>query len=94
MQGTLQKYVDDFFKNMLSACPYVPPVIKYLFDFLDHQAQVYGIADPEVVHTWKCNRSVTLSCSHTYLTLPEVVHTWKCNRSVTLSCSHTDLTLP
>ena len=55
-KGTLQKYVDDFFKNMLSASPYVPPVIKYLFDFLDYQAEVYGITDAEVVHTWKCNR--------------------------------------
>ncbi|CAL1537486.1 unnamed protein product [Lymnaea stagnalis] len=54
-KGTLQKYVDDFFKNMLCATPYVPPVIKYLFDFLDGQADAHGITDYEVVHTWKCN---------------------------------------
>ncbi|XP_059150420.1 plexin-B-like isoform X2 [Physella acuta] len=54
-KGTLQKYVDDFFKNMLCATPYVPPVIKYLFDFLDSQADAHDITDYEVVHTWKCN---------------------------------------
>ena len=55
-QGTLQKYIDDFFRNMLSASPFVPPVVKYLFDFLDHEAEAHGITDHEVVHTWKCNR--------------------------------------
>ncbi|GFO06432.1 LIM domain-binding protein 3-like [Plakobranchus ocellatus] len=54
-KGTLQKYIDDFFRNMLSASPFVPPVVKYLFDFLDHQAETHGISDHEVVHTWKCN---------------------------------------
>ncbi|CAG5119802.1 unnamed protein product, partial [Candidula unifasciata] len=54
-KGTLQKYIDDFFKNMLSVSPCVPPVVKYLFDFLDHQADIHGISDSEVVHTWKCN---------------------------------------
>lgn len=41
---------------MLCATPYVPPVIKYLFDFLDSQADDHDITDYEVVHTWKCNR--------------------------------------
>ncbi|KAK3744735.1 hypothetical protein RRG08_062381 [Elysia crispata] len=54
-KGTLQKYIDDFFSNMLSATPFVPPVVKYLFDFLDHEAHAHGIVDHEVVHTWKCN---------------------------------------
>nr|KAG5701673.1 hypothetical protein BaRGS_027831 [Batillaria attramentaria] len=52
--GTLQKYIDDLFKTVLSAgC--VPPIVKFLFDFLDQEALRYGITDPEVVHTWKCN---------------------------------------
>ena len=55
MQGTLQKYIDDLFKTVLAAST-VPPIIKFLFDFLDHEALRYGITDPEVVHTWKCNR--------------------------------------
>ncbi|GFR87280.1 plexin-A4 [Elysia marginata] len=54
-KGTLQKYIDDFFNNMLSVSPFVPPVVKYLFDFLDHEAEAHGILDHEVVHTWKCN---------------------------------------
>lgn len=57
LQGTLQKYVDDFFKTTLSVGVTTPPVIKYLFDFLDEAAECYGIADPDVLHTWKCNRS-------------------------------------
>lgn len=53
-KGTLQKYIDDLFKTVLSAgC--VPPIVKFLFDFLDQEAMKYGITDPEVVHTWKCN---------------------------------------
>ena len=55
LQGTLQKYIDDLFKSVLAASN-VPPVIKFLFDFLDNEAARYGITDPEVVHTWKCNR--------------------------------------
>ena len=55
LQGTLQKYIDDLFKTVLAAST-VPPIIKFLFDFLDHEALRYGITDPEVVHTWKCNR--------------------------------------
>ena len=34
----------------------MPPVIKYLFDYLDDVAIKYGINDPDVLHTWKCNR--------------------------------------
>ena len=36
----------------------MPPVIKYLFDYLDDVAIKYGINDPDVLHTWKCNRYV------------------------------------
>ncbi|XP_070193235.1 plexin-B-like [Littorina saxatilis] len=53
-KGTLQKYVDDLFKTVLAAGN-VPPIVKFLFDFLDQEAVRYGISDPEVVHTWKCN---------------------------------------
>ena len=56
IQGTLQKYIDDFFRTILSVNPMMPPVIKYLFDYLDDAALKYGISDPDVLHTWKCNR--------------------------------------
>ena len=56
LQGTLQKYIDDLFRTILSVNPVMPPVIKYLFDYLDDAAVKYGINDPDVLHTWKCNR--------------------------------------
>ncbi|KAL4225917.1 hypothetical protein ACF0H5_013905 [Mactra antiquata] len=54
-KGTLQKYIDDFFHTILSVNTMMPPVIKYLFDYLDDVAHKYGIHDPDVIHTWKCN---------------------------------------
>ena len=33
----------------------VPMAIKYLFDFLDDEAENARIADPDVRHTWKNN---------------------------------------
>ncbi|XP_041349841.1 plexin-B-like isoform X2 [Gigantopelta aegis] len=54
-KGTLQKYIDDFFKTMLVMSNTMPPVIKYLFDFLDEAAEKYGLTDQDIVHTWKCN---------------------------------------
>jgi hypothetical protein len=33
----------------------VPMAVKYLFDFLDDEAEATKIADPDVVHTWKNN---------------------------------------
>ena len=33
----------------------VPMAIKYIFDFLDNEAENYKIVDPDVVHTWKNN---------------------------------------
>lgn len=54
-KGTLQKYIDDFFRSILTVNPYMPPVIKYLFDYLDSAAAKFGIHDSDVIHTWKCN---------------------------------------
>lgn len=54
-KGTLQKYIDDLFHTILSVNTMMPPVIKYLFDYLDEAAMKYGIHDPDVLHTWKCN---------------------------------------
>ena len=59
-QGTLKQDIDDFIKTVLTASPNMPPVIKYLFDFLDDAAKQHNITDPEVAYTWKCNRSVSL----------------------------------
>lgn len=68
-KGTLQKFVDDLFETIFSTAhrgSALPLAIKYMFDFLDDQAQLHGITDPEVVHTWKSNslplRFVFLIC--------------------------------
>lgn len=58
MKGVLQKFVDDLFETIFSTAhrgSALPLAIKYMFDFLDDQAQLHGITDPEVVHTWKSN---------------------------------------
>uniref|UniRef100_A0A1I7Y844 Sema domain-containing protein n=1 Tax=Steinernema glaseri TaxID=37863 RepID=A0A1I7Y844_9BILA len=55
-KGTIQKFVDDFFDAALFLHqPEVPAVLKYLFDFLDHQAERNQVTDPDVVHSWKTN---------------------------------------
>lgn len=56
-QGTLQQYVDDLFSTILRADSTLTTAVKYLFDFLDNAARRHNIVDPEVVHTWKSNRS-------------------------------------
>ncbi|CAB1323391.1 unnamed protein product, partial [Coregonus sp. 'balchen'] len=38
VKGTLQQFVDDFFRSVLCSGAVVPPAIKYFFDFLDEQA--------------------------------------------------------
>ncbi|XP_066526275.1 plexin-A2-like [Hoplias malabaricus] len=57
-KGTLQKFVDDLFETLFSTVhrgSVLPLAIKYMFDFLDEQADKHGIHDPDVRHTWKSN---------------------------------------
>lgn len=57
-QGTLQKFVDDLFETLFSTVhrgSTLPLAIKYMFDFLDEQADKHGIHDTDVRHTWKSN---------------------------------------
>ncbi|WAR26447.1 PLXA3-like protein [Mya arenaria] len=44
-KGTLQKFMDDFFHNILSVSSTMPPAIKYLFDYLDNAAIKSNITD-------------------------------------------------
>ncbi|KTF94553.1 hypothetical protein cypCar_00000387 [Cyprinus carpio] len=56
--GTLQKFVDDLFETIFSTAhrgSALPLAIKYMFDFLDEQADKHSIHDPHVRHTWKSN---------------------------------------
>ena len=58
LQGTLQKFVDDLFETLFSTVcrgTALPLAIKYMFDFLDEQADRHGIHDMDVRHTWKSN---------------------------------------
>lgn len=59
LQGTLQKFLDDLFKAILSIREDKPPLaVKYFFDFLEEQAEKRGISDPDTLHIWKTNRWV------------------------------------
>lgn len=58
VQGTLQKFVDDLFETIFSTAhrgSALPLAIKYMFDFLDEQADKHSITDYDVRHTWKSN---------------------------------------
>nr|XP_033782070.1 plexin-A1 isoform X2 [Geotrypetes seraphini] len=57
-KGTLQKFVDDLFETIFSTAhrgSALPLAIKYMFDFLDEQADKHQITDYDVRHTWKSN---------------------------------------
>ena len=54
-KGTVQKFVDDFFRSILPPHDALPPAVKWMFDFFDDAAKRYGIADPEVPLAWKSN---------------------------------------
>uniref|UniRef100_UPI00358E64EF plexin-A1-like n=1 Tax=Myxine glutinosa TaxID=7769 RepID=UPI00358E64EF len=57
-KGTLQKFVDDLFETIFSTAhrgSSLPLAIKYMFDYLDEQADKHQISDPDVRHTWKSN---------------------------------------
>ncbi|XP_060691320.1 plexin-A1-like isoform X1 [Hemiscyllium ocellatum] len=57
-KGTLQKFVDDLFETIFSTAhrgSALPLAIKYMFDFLDEQADKHLITDHDVRHTWKSN---------------------------------------
>ncbi|CAF1076683.1 unnamed protein product [Rotaria sp. Silwood1] len=53
-KGSLQQYIDNFFDTIFCLVD-LPLPIKYLFDFLDEQAEYYQIFDSNIIHTWKSN---------------------------------------
>ncbi|XP_046728590.1 plexin-B2a isoform X1 [Silurus meridionalis] len=55
MKGTLQQFVDNFFRSVLCPGAGVPPAVKYFFDFLDEQADKHDNVDEETIHIWKTN---------------------------------------
>ncbi|XP_078066264.1 plexin-D1 [Mustelus asterias] len=55
-KGTLQKFLDDLFRVVLSIHAVKPPfAVKYFFDFLEEQAEKRGTTDPDTLHIWKTN---------------------------------------
>ena len=73
-QGTLQQFIDDLFMTILRADCTLPPAVKHLFDFLDSAIKRHNIVDPEVIHTWKSNRSVAVGNINVKWHLCEVHH--------------------
>ncbi|XP_059916367.1 plexin-B2-like [Gadus macrocephalus] len=67
VKGTLQQFVDDFFRSVLCSGAVVPPAIKYFFDFLDEQALKHDNVDEETVHIWKTNRCSPHTHAHAYM---------------------------
>ena len=61
-QETLHSFVNRLFDALSGlnkeGIRIIPPAVKYLFDFLDQQAESLNIDNPEVYHTWKNNRLV------------------------------------
>uniref|UniRef100_A0A667YXG2 Plexin b2a, tandem duplicate 1 n=1 Tax=Myripristis murdjan TaxID=586833 RepID=A0A667YXG2_9TELE len=55
VKGTLQQFVDDFFRSVLCSSAVVPPAVKYFFDFLDEQALRHDNVEEETLHIWKTN---------------------------------------
>ncbi|KAM6984807.1 plexin-B2a [Aplochiton taeniatus] len=55
VKGTLQQFVDDFFRAVLCPSAVVPPAVKYFFDFLDEQALRHDNVEEETIHIWKTN---------------------------------------
>lgn len=54
-KGTVQQFIDDFFASALKIGPSFPMALKYLFDFLEDEAERRGVSDPSVVYAWKNN---------------------------------------
>uniref|UniRef100_A0A0R3T5T2 Plexin_cytopl domain-containing protein n=1 Tax=Rodentolepis nana TaxID=102285 RepID=A0A0R3T5T2_RODNA len=55
---SVAKYMDRVFELIFGAVidsQSAPLCIKFLFDFLDFQAESLGIHDPDVLHAWKAN---------------------------------------
>lgn len=63
-KGTIEKFVVDFFRTILTVDENLPPAIKWLFDLLDEGARKHNITDPEVLHAWKSNRYKSLTSSN------------------------------
>ncbi|EGT44270.1 CBN-PLX-2 protein [Caenorhabditis brenneri] len=54
-KGTVEAYIEDFFESVLYMHAYkFPPILKYVFDTLDHEAEINEVED-NISHQWKAN---------------------------------------
>ena len=51
----LQSVIDDTMSSLFRADEEPPPVVKWLFDVLDEEAERQGMDQPEILHAWKAN---------------------------------------
>ena len=58
-EGTIQKFVDDYFNTILTANKALHPAVKWMFGHLDYAAMKHNITESEVVHALKSNKWVT-----------------------------------
>ena len=55
-EGTIQKFVDDYFNTILTANKALHPAVKWMFGHLDYAAMKHNITESEVVHALKSNK--------------------------------------
>ena len=59
----LQAGIDDMAACLFRVDEEPPAVVKWLFDVLDEQAEREGMDQPDILHAWKANWSVTVRLS-------------------------------
>ncbi|XP_077985100.1 plexin-B1-like [Glandiceps talaboti] len=88
-KGTIQKFVEDVFRTLLSVerqqFPQFPKSVKYMFDFLDGLAEKFDVEHiDDVTHIWKSN-SLPLKIWANILKCPHFVFDINVNPTLTAS---------
>uniref|UniRef100_A0A0N5A3Z0 Sema domain-containing protein n=1 Tax=Parastrongyloides trichosuri TaxID=131310 RepID=A0A0N5A3Z0_PARTI len=74
-KGSVQKFVEDFFENVLlirKDCGGASITIKYVCDFFDYQAKRLNITDDQIIFTWKKN-SIILRLMMNFINNPDFI---------------------
>uniref|UniRef100_A0A0N5B395 Sema domain-containing protein n=1 Tax=Strongyloides papillosus TaxID=174720 RepID=A0A0N5B395_STREA len=74
-KGSVQKFVEDFFENVLlmrKDCRQTSITIKYVCDFFDYQAKRLNITDEQIIFTWKKN-SIVLRLMMNFINNPDFI---------------------
>ncbi|XP_043224973.1 plexin-B-like [Amphibalanus amphitrite] len=54
-KAMLQPFIDTMASALLTPDEEPPPVVKWLFDVLDEEAERQGMDQPDILHAWKAN---------------------------------------